>query len=72
MSAAGGKLLLNPEKRGISDVWNLGSQYNNEYKLQSDSLNSKDINGDIKRNQFGAVLQTSANYDPNTFAGEIN
>ena len=56
MTPAGVKQYTSKAK-GISDVWNLGSQYKTEQRrVESNQMNAKDINGEIKRNQFGAKM----------------
>ena len=58
MMAAGGKKPIKEGQRGISDVWGMGGKFEMDHEKppQRDPLGSKDINGSVKKNQFGQVI----------------
>lgn len=50
----------------------MGSAYENvENKVHRDPLSTHDINGGVKKNQFGQKMYLDANRDPNAYAGQV-
>jgi len=56
MPVAGVKQPTKEGQRGISDVWNMGSSYDNSQRglgYGKDHMQTQDINGSNKVNQYG-------------------
>jgi hypothetical protein len=39
--------------------------------IRRDTLDRGDINGEIKKNQYGQLLEKPSNYDDNLYAGTL-
>ena len=57
MEAAGREKLAQGNAFGVSDIMNMGQQYEKYVqKHERDALTTHDINGKVKKNAYGAVM----------------
>ena len=72
MAPAGSKKAVKLGQGSISELWSQGEQYHKiEAKNMRDPLSTKDINGGIKKNQFGAKLPEVNANQLASYAGSI-
>ena len=63
--------MAKPGQGSINDVWSMGEKYHQyQTKDERNALGACDINGVVKKNQFGQVIQRTDAYYKGQVAGQ--